>query len=185
MVSEVLGVMTRLARQGMTMIVVTHELRFARQVSSRVLFLAQGVVYEEGTPQEIFEHPRRKLTQQFIRQIYRSTFLIGSERFDWFAMTAQMEQFCMRYNLPRSVTDSVLHVIEESLTVLETQAGTRLALAYSQQDGTLTWEVQCPHAIPAGVFEESQNNLAVTLLRHFSREIKIEGDTVRIMINSL
>ena len=185
MVSEVLGVMTRLARQGMTMIVVTHELRFARQVSSRVLFLAQGVVYEEGTPQEIFEHPRRELTQQFIRQIYRSTFLIGSERFDWFAMTAQMEQFCMRYNLPRSVTDSVLHVIEESLTVLETQAGTRLALAYSQQDGTLTWEVQCPHAIPAGVFEESQNNLAVTLLRHFSREIKIEGDTVRIMINSL
>lgn len=52
MVSEVLGVMTKLAREGMTMIVVTHEMRFARQVSSRVLFFADGIVYEDGTPEQ-------------------------------------------------------------------------------------------------------------------------------------
>lgn len=182
MVSEVLGVMTRLARQGMTMIVVTHELRFARQVSSRVLFLAEGVVYEEGTPDEIFERPRRELTRQFIMQTHRSTFLIGSESFDWFAMTAQMEQFCRRCNLSGVVTDNVLHVIEESLNILGTSPGTCLALVFSQQDGSLTWEVKCPQAIPPGVFEKSQNKLAVTLLRHFSRDISVAGDTVSVII---
>lgn len=182
MVSEVLGVMTRLARQGMTMIVVTHELRFARQVSSRVLFLAQGVVYEDGTPDQIFDHPRGELTRQFIRQIHRSAFLIGSERFDWFAMTAQMEAFCRRHNLSRAVTDNALHVIEESLSVLGTRPGTRLALVYSQQDGTLTWEVKCPETIEPEVLEKEQNQLALTLLRHFSREIRLDGDTASMPI---
>lgn len=64
---------------------------FACEVSSRVLFLAQGVVYEDGTPEEIFEHPRRELTKQFIRQTQQTRFKIDSEQFDWFAMTAQTE----------------------------------------------------------------------------------------------
>jgi len=72
---------------------------FACEESSRVLFLAQGVVYEDGTPEEIFEHPRRELTKQFIRQTQQTRFTIDSEQFDWFAMTAQMEQFCKRNNL--------------------------------------------------------------------------------------
>ena len=182
MVSEVLGVMTRLARQGMTMIVVTHELRFVREVSSRVLFLAQGVVYEDGTPEEIFEHPRRELTKQFIRQTQQTRFTIDSEQFDWFAMTAQMEQFCKRNNLSRATIDSVLHVIEESLAILSPPEGTQLSLAYSRADETMTWEVQCPHPIPDGIFEESPDNLAVTILRHFCQELRINGNTVSIMV---
>ena len=118
MVNEVLGVMTRLARQGMTMLVVTHEMRFARQVSSRVLFFADGVVYEDGTPDQLFDNPQRERTKQFIQQTHETTFIIESEYFDWFAMMSQMEQFCQQYNLSRQRTTNVLHVVDESLAIL-------------------------------------------------------------------
>ena len=66
MVGEVLTVMRSLAEEGMTMIVVTHEMAFARDVSDRVIFMADGVIAEEGAPTDIFEHPRNPLTQEFL-----------------------------------------------------------------------------------------------------------------------
>ncbi len=67
MVGEVLVVMNRLAKEGMTMVVVTHEMGFAREVADRVVFMADGVIAEEGTPADIFENPKNPRTQQFLQ----------------------------------------------------------------------------------------------------------------------
>lgn len=67
MVGEVLLVMKELAAEGMTMVVVTHEMGFARDVADRVLFMADGVIVEEGTPEEIFDHPKAERTQEFLK----------------------------------------------------------------------------------------------------------------------
>ncbi|MGN0162756.1 MAG: amino acid ABC transporter ATP-binding protein [Candidatus Ornithomonoglobus sp.] len=69
MVGEVLDVMKNLAKAGMTMVVVTHEMGFAREVASRVIFMADGVILEEGTPDEIFDHPRNERLQGFLSKI--------------------------------------------------------------------------------------------------------------------
>ncbi len=69
MVGEVLDVMKELAADGMTMIVVTHEMGFAREVSDRVLFMADGVICEEGTPEEVFGNPQNERTQDFLRKV--------------------------------------------------------------------------------------------------------------------
>ena len=69
MVGEVLDVMKELAAEGMTMIVVTHEMGFAREVSDRVLFMADGVICEEGTPEEVFGNPQNERTQDFLRKV--------------------------------------------------------------------------------------------------------------------
>ncbi|MEG2604739.1 MAG: amino acid ABC transporter ATP-binding protein [Clostridia bacterium] len=69
MVGEVLDVMKRLAEDGMTMVVVTHEMGFAREVGDRVLFMDEGVVLEEGTPNELFNHPKNARTQDFLRKV--------------------------------------------------------------------------------------------------------------------
>ena len=69
MVGEVLEVMKELAHDGMTMVVVTHEMGFAREVGSRVLFMADGKLVEEGTPEQIFEHPQVKRTQDFLAAV--------------------------------------------------------------------------------------------------------------------
>ena len=66
MVGEVLSVMRDLANDGLTMIVVTHEMAFARDVSSKVVFMADGVIAEEGTPKEIFENPKNPKTREFL-----------------------------------------------------------------------------------------------------------------------
>ncbi|MBQ5781111.1 MAG: amino acid ABC transporter ATP-binding protein [Spirochaetaceae bacterium] len=69
MVGEVLSVMHDLAKTGMTMVVVTHEMRFARDVGTRILFVEQGVIAEEGTPREIFENPQNPRLKDFLGQI--------------------------------------------------------------------------------------------------------------------
>ncbi len=69
MVGEVLDVMKQLAADGMTMMVVTHEMRFARQVADYVLFLDDGRIIEAGTPEQIFDHPQQPRTQDFLRKV--------------------------------------------------------------------------------------------------------------------
>ena len=69
MVGEVLDVMKKLAAEGMTMVVVTHEMGFAREVGDRVLFMDEGRVLEEGTPRDIFENPQNPRTQDFLRKV--------------------------------------------------------------------------------------------------------------------
>ena len=70
MVGEVLEVMRTLAREGLTMIVVTHEMAFARDVSSHVVFMADGVICEEGTPSDIFENPQNQKTRDFLTRFF-------------------------------------------------------------------------------------------------------------------
>lgn len=66
MVGEVLSVMRKLASEGLTMIIVTHEMAFARDVSNRVVFMANGIIEEEGMPEELFENPKKAKTQEFL-----------------------------------------------------------------------------------------------------------------------
>ena len=69
MVGEVLDVMKQLAKEGMTMVVVTHEMGFAREVGDRVLFMDEGIIMEEGTPEEVFNHTKTPRAQDFLRKV--------------------------------------------------------------------------------------------------------------------
>jgi polar amino acid transport system ATP-binding protein len=69
MVGEVLQVIRDLAAEGMTMVVVTHEMGFAREVADRVIFMAEGVIVEEGSPAELFGNPQQERTQDFLSKV--------------------------------------------------------------------------------------------------------------------
>ena len=69
MVGEVLEVMKELANEGMTMVVVTHEMGFAREVGNRVIFMDEGKIVEQGTPDEIFNHPQNPRLQDFLSKV--------------------------------------------------------------------------------------------------------------------
>jgi polar amino acid transport system ATP-binding protein len=69
MVGEVLAVMQTLASEGMTMVVVTHEMGFARQVADRVIFIDEGVIVEQGLPDELFDHPKEERTRRFLSKV--------------------------------------------------------------------------------------------------------------------
>ena len=69
LVGEVLAVMKQLAEKGMTMVVVTHEMGFAREVADRVVFMESGRILEEGTPEQIFQNPQNERLKQFLRAV--------------------------------------------------------------------------------------------------------------------
>jgi polar amino acid transport system ATP-binding protein len=72
LVGEVLGFVRELAEMGMTMIIATHEMSFAREVASKVCFLDAGVILEEGTPEQIFSSPREERTREFLQRVIES-----------------------------------------------------------------------------------------------------------------
>ncbi|MEE9912840.1 MAG: amino acid ABC transporter ATP-binding protein [Deltaproteobacteria bacterium] len=113
MVSEVLAVIRKLALDGMTMMIVTHEMKFARDVSKRVLYMDEGIIYEEGTPRQIFEHPQRDKTRAFIHRIKTFTFEIQSRLFDLYSLNAGIEMFCGKQFLPEKQIFNIQLVLEE------------------------------------------------------------------------
>ena len=117
MISEVLAVIRDLARRGMTMVVVTHEMKFARDASNRVIFMCEGGIYEDGTPDQIFEHPQRYLTQAFIRNIRSLHFDVESRDYDLYKFNGQIEWFCSKYALGKKYITLEL-MVEELLANL-------------------------------------------------------------------
>ncbi len=113
MVGEVLAVIKRLAQDGMTMLIVTHEMRFARNVSNRVFYLDQGVIYEEGTPEQIFDHPQGELTRRFINQLdgIKKTFAV--QGFDYLGFLTEVREFSLRKMFAPAYVNRIELVLEE------------------------------------------------------------------------
>ncbi len=115
MVGEVLAVIRSLAREGMTMMIVTHEMKFARDVSSRVFYMDEGVIYEEGPPAQIFDNPQREKTRAFINRIRTFAFSIAKPEFDFYAMNTSIEEFGRKNMLSQRAINNLLLVAEELL----------------------------------------------------------------------
>ncbi len=140
MVREVLSVIRRLAKNGMTMAIVTHEMDFARDVSNRVLYMDQGIIYEEGSPEQIFEHPRKERTKAFINRTLSYTCRVTSPDYDLYAINAEIEDFCEKQILPRQTRNNLLLVIEELLQIYGPLLGKvtlEIIISYSEKQGRL------------------------------------------------
>lgn len=115
MVSEVLGVIRRLAIDGMTMAIVTHEMRFARDVSTRILYMDEGVIYEEGSPTDIFDHPTREKTKAFIHRIRSFNYRIMDNKYDFYELRSRMELFFNRHFFSPKECNNLNLIVEETL----------------------------------------------------------------------
>ena len=99
MVGEVLSVIRQLAKEGMTMLIVTHEMKFAHDVSTRIFFMYDGYIHEDGTPEQIFENPVHSATKAFIQRIRKEVFEIQGPDFDFLGMHSTMGAFCHKYGI--------------------------------------------------------------------------------------
>jgi len=115
MVGEVLSVIRQLAQQGMTMAIVTHEMQFARDVSSRIFFMYDGIIYEDDTPEVIFTKPNKPATTAFINKIRGINFKVSSRDCDYLGMESAIDQFCLKYAVSPAVAENVKLVIKEML----------------------------------------------------------------------
>ncbi len=113
MVGEVMAVIRDLAKRGMTMIVVTHEMRFAREISNRVFYMDDGGIYEDGTPEQIFDYPKRNRTRQFINQMQVIYEKIEKDNVDLLELSSKIEAFGRSHYISQ-------HQIERAVTILGT-----------------------------------------------------------------
>ena len=118
MVSEVLDIIRSIAADGMTMIIVTHEMRFARNISSRIFYMDEGEIYEEGTPEQIFNHPRREKTKAFIMRIRTWTWKVSMSGYDDESMRASLQAFCHQQYLARGLVNKIELALEELLAAI-------------------------------------------------------------------
>ena len=113
MVGEVLSVIKSLAKRGLTMMIVTHEMRFAYEVSSRVFYMDEGVIYEEGTPQEVFGNPKKERTRHFINRLKVFEENIKNKNFDFVALSSKIEEFGRKHQFSQRMTVNLQLVFEE------------------------------------------------------------------------
>ncbi|MCM1415727.1 MAG: amino acid ABC transporter ATP-binding protein [bacterium] len=143
MVGEVLAVIKRLAAQGLTMMIVTHEMKFARDVSTRIFYMDEGEIYEEGTPAEIFETPKRERTRAFVKRLKALRFEITSTDYDFIAMSESLQQFGEKHFLSRRQTDHLRYAFEEicALNIIPNWDGTdavEVLTEYYEESGKLS-----------------------------------------------
>jgi polar amino acid transport system ATP-binding protein len=175
MVREVLSVIRRLARDGMTMAIVTHEMDFARDVSNRVLYLDDGVIFEEGTPEQIFERPQKERTRAFINRICSYTRRISSPDYDLYSMNAEIEAFCEKQILPKKTRDNLLLLVEEVLQIYTPKLGgivLDMTIAYSEKQGRiqLICESTGKEGNPMGG-EDLEDNLGLMIISNLAENI--------------
>ena len=112
-VGEVKSVIFSLAKRGMTMMIVTHDMNFAREIATKVFYLDQGIVYEEGTPEEVFGDPQKPLTHQFMQKMKVLRREFSGKQIDFPELISQLEEFCARIRLSLSRSHRLQNAIEE------------------------------------------------------------------------
>ncbi len=148
MVSEVLSVIRALARQGMTMAIVTHEMSFARDVSTRVVYMDKGIIYEEGTPEEIFEHPKRERTRVFVNRIRDFHFQFHSPDYDRYLLKSEWQAYCNKYFLTRESMRKAQLIGNVLFRNLPLAKGTvDFYFRYSEQTREMSMEVLLPFGV--------------------------------------
>ena len=113
MIGEVQAVIRDLAKQGTTMIIVTHEMKFAREICNRVFYMDQGGVYEDGPPEQIFDNPQKERTRQFIRHLKVLEYSITSRDFDFIGFNTQIEEFGRKHRISQRSIYNIQAYIEE------------------------------------------------------------------------
>ena len=186
MVGEVQAVIRDLARKGLTMMIVTHEMSFAREVANRVFYMDEGGVYEDGTPEEIFDHPKKENTIRFIRRMKVHEAHITSRDFDFIGMISELEEFARKNQVPPKTTYRAQTIFEELcvqilLPTLPESFDMQVTTAYSQKDEKATMQIRW--AVPAVDLEAPENALSMKLIHNAAESIECTQNGQDQLIN--
>lgn len=113
MVGEVLTVIRNLAKQGLTMLIVTHEMKFAKDISTRIFYMDEGVIYEDGTPEQVFNNSMREKTRQFIKRLKIFEEKISKGNFEYTDFMNRLYRFAEKNQVAAKMIRNLFYVFEE------------------------------------------------------------------------
>ena len=173
MVGEVQAVIRDLAKTGKTMMIVTHEMNFARAISNRIFYMDEGGIYEEGTPEQIFKHPQRENTRRFIKKLKVMELNIESRDYDFLGMAGQIEAYCNKNQIPPKTASRIQLTFEETAQILVSLLESpriQAVCEYSEATETAEWTISY-----SGERLDVINNgdeLALAVLKGITEEMK-------------
>ena len=177
MVGEVLAVIRMLAKRDMSMLIVTHEMNFAREVANRVLFFADGGIYEQGTPEEIFDHPKREKTISFINKIKYFSFDIRTRDFDLMQLQGGIQTFGEKYGLALKKINRLQICCEELVYEMlshcygeDKPVDVQLEVSYAETDQTTKIDLSCG-GTEYDPFRQEEDALSMTILKNMAKQI--------------
>lgn len=185
MVGEVLAVIRMLAKQNLTMIIVTHEMNFAREVATRILFFADGEIYEQGTPAEIFDAPKRPKTVAFIHKQKYFNYEISERHFDLMEMQGGIQTFAEKYGLSARRTNRIQLSCEELIYEMFDNACAdeikiEIDVTYSEVDNSVEVEFTCAgksyNPLEKDFDELDEEHLGATILKNLAKNYSHEYD---------
>ncbi|MBR4473363.1 MAG: amino acid ABC transporter ATP-binding protein [Oscillospiraceae bacterium] len=145
MVGEVQAVIRELTKLGKTMMIVTHEMSFARAICTRVFYMDEGIVYEEGTPEQIFDHPRKEKTRRFVRRLKVLELEISSRGYDFLGMMSRIAEYGAKNQLPPRLIGKIQLAFEELVHRLIlpqlAEPDIRAAIEYASEEETAVMTV--------------------------------------------
>ena len=159
MVGEVLSVIRQLAKSGLTMLIVTHEMRFARDVSTRIFFMNEGIIYEDGTPEQIFEHPVHSATKAFVNRIQKLVYEIDSDDFDYLQIHTGLNQFCLKYNITEKAELAYSLIKEILFTHMPSFRPLTLRLTHTELSGVTALDFMVEHLIASPLTDAARESL--------------------------
>ena len=173
MVGEVQAVIRDLAQTGKTMMIVTHEMSFARAICNRVFYMDQGGIYEDGTPEQIFDHPEKELTRRFIKKLKVLDLVIDSRDYDFPGAGGEIDRYCMQNDIAPKVKYRIHLAIEELVQQILlphfAQPKIHVQVEHSAQDETTS--VTVTYGGDRFAPEETDNELSLLMLRSAAREL--------------
>ena len=175
MVGEVEAVIYDLAKRGTTMLLVTHDMNFARNVSNRVFYMDEGGVYEDGPPEQVFDNPKREKTRRFIRGISSLTVEICNGEFDYPKAVSDIERFSTRQGFDTRMAHKLQMVFEELCAIyLPEKAGTnfcaRAIFEYCKQKDAVILTID--HNAGAVSDTDMDTDLSFTIVRRIVDELE-------------
>ena len=184
MVGEVLAVIRMLAKQNLTMIIVTHEMNFAKEVATKILFFADGGIYEQGTPEEIFENPKREKTVAFIQRQKYFHYEIDNKNFDLPELQNKILMFAEKYGLKNKYTYRLQLCTEEIIYEMLQGAyddGDKISIVidiiYSETGKNSEFKIACAgknYNPFANAEENLEDELGVMILKNLTKDISHE-----------
>ena len=176
MVGEVQSVIRDLAQNGKTMMIVTHEMNFARSICNRVFYMDEGGIYEDGSPDQIFENPQKEKTRRFIRRLKVQELEIHSKTYDYLSMQGLISEYCAKNRISSRTEKRLQLLFEEAvqqmlIPALE-QPDIRMTIEYSEETGKVKTVIR----YGGGPFDitQSEDELSLLVLKSTAEQIHYE-----------
>ena len=186
MIGEVQAVIRDLAKQGITMIIVTHEMKFAREICNRVFYMDQGGIYEDGTPEQIFDNPQKERTRQFIRHLKVLEYPITSKDFDFIGFNTQIEEFGRKNRISQRTIYNIQAYIEEMcvqiiLPQMKAPFETLVSIEYSEEKDNA--DVVVRYSGESFDPLQTDNELSLLMAKNATENIVYSYDSERALCN--